>query len=422
MGGWLRDSRSSSVHLQSSRDLAESHCVRIPRKDLLAEGTLSKPHPVVSVSFGNEEVAKRNLSRQLTIVGRCRPCCLHIESLDLSTVHLALYWEAGTLWVVDLLSRNGTQINGHFVDASEFPLGGVLGLGEVTLRYAAGGTVTTVPMRQIATTTAVRVNEARETRSQPPVPSLHDGQSRQAESSKRLEEIEVRAAAVLARQKTWEAARRAREEAVADGARRLAEEEVRLARDRDVFEKDLAAWKEKRACEERIAAERNAAERTSLEKSRAELQDCLHALVQQQAELQRHREQLQSKRQQQETDRKDLASQGEVIPMGEQWSAEWRRRETELRQERDRLGALQSDVERQHAELLQARQWLEAERSKIAAARWTSAEERTGGVRQKEGGAGERSIAARGLPGKGGEAGRRVHIDSRSDDRRNGGT
>lgn len=104
--------------------------------DLEARGSAEAPYPVVAVSFAGREVARRRLRRRLTVVGRCRPSTLPIWGGDLSAPHLAFYWEAGILWVIDLLSRRGTWLDGAPVEVAQLPLGRSLTLGEVVLNYS----------------------------------------------------------------------------------------------------------------------------------------------------------------------------------------------------------------------------------------------------------------------------------------------
>jgi hypothetical protein len=100
------------------------------------KGSAAEPYPIIAVSFGGHEVARRRLSRSLTVIGRLRPSALPIHSNDLSASHLVLYWNAGTLWVIDLLSRMGTVVEGAPIQCAELPLGCSLTVGEVSLRYA----------------------------------------------------------------------------------------------------------------------------------------------------------------------------------------------------------------------------------------------------------------------------------------------
>jgi hypothetical protein len=125
--------------------------------DLEARGSAEAPYPVVVVWFAGREVARRRLRRRLTVVGRCRPSALRIWGSDLSAPHLVFYWEAGALWVIDLVSRKGTWLDGAPVEAARLPLGGSLALGEVELTYTgltgdrrpeAGGEAALLPVER----------------------------------------------------------------------------------------------------------------------------------------------------------------------------------------------------------------------------------------------------------------------------------
>lgn len=105
----------------------------LPALDL--KGSSLEPYPVIAVAFDGIEVARRRLSRQLSVVGRLRPSTLPIESSDLSASHVILYWHAGTLWAIDLLSRTGTFLAGSPVDCAELPLGCSLIAGEVQVSF-----------------------------------------------------------------------------------------------------------------------------------------------------------------------------------------------------------------------------------------------------------------------------------------------
>jgi pSer/pThr/pTyr-binding forkhead associated (FHA) protein len=97
--------------------------------------------PMIAVAFGENEVARRRLSRPLTVVGRVRPSALPVQSNDLSAAHLVFYWNGSRLWAVDLLSRMGTTTQGAAVDWTELQQGGSLAIGEVTLTFVGVSSV-----------------------------------------------------------------------------------------------------------------------------------------------------------------------------------------------------------------------------------------------------------------------------------------
>ena len=73
--------------------------------------------------------------RRLTIIGRHRPSTIRLTSRHISACHCLLWWDVGRLWVVDLLSGNGTRLNGEHVEAALVNPGDTLKLGPVALTY-----------------------------------------------------------------------------------------------------------------------------------------------------------------------------------------------------------------------------------------------------------------------------------------------
>ncbi len=91
--------------------------------------------PNLTAVVGGEPLGCRLLHRRLTIIGRHRPSTVRLTSRRISACHCLLWWDAGTLWVVDLLSGNGTRLNGEHVDAALVNPGDTLKLGPVALTY-----------------------------------------------------------------------------------------------------------------------------------------------------------------------------------------------------------------------------------------------------------------------------------------------
>ena len=105
--------------------------------DLEARETAAEPRPVLAMSIKGKEVDEREVRRQLTVLGRRVPSTLRITSTSVSSTHCVLYWNSGVLWVVDLLSVNGTRLHGRKVDAAEFPPGDILKVGRAELLHLA---------------------------------------------------------------------------------------------------------------------------------------------------------------------------------------------------------------------------------------------------------------------------------------------
>jgi len=102
-----------------------------------AEGSAPGPCPTIAVAVGGEPVAERQLNRRLTIVGRQHRSTLRLVSPHVSSCHLALYWAPPRLWVIDLLSSNGTWYEGNAIDAIELPPDATVTVGNVELTHRA---------------------------------------------------------------------------------------------------------------------------------------------------------------------------------------------------------------------------------------------------------------------------------------------
>ncbi|MEX2187690.1 MAG: FHA domain-containing protein [Pirellulales bacterium] len=89
--------------------------------------------PVFDVSFGDRRLARAKLTHALTLVGKSPRCRLRLDNRHVSDDHSLFYVLGRRVWVVDLLGREGTFVNGQRVDASEVTLGNVVTLGKPTL-------------------------------------------------------------------------------------------------------------------------------------------------------------------------------------------------------------------------------------------------------------------------------------------------
>ncbi len=76
------------------------------------------------------------ISHNRAIVGRDRDCDVVIDHDDISRQHLLVYREAGSVWIVDLDSANGTLIDGRHVTSApaEVKAGSVITLSEHDFR------------------------------------------------------------------------------------------------------------------------------------------------------------------------------------------------------------------------------------------------------------------------------------------------
>jgi pSer/pThr/pTyr-binding forkhead associated (FHA) protein len=94
------------------------------------------PHPVLMLVDRGRTVARLLLRRRLSIVGREERNTLPLADAQISTSHCALFREADKLWVIDLLSSNGTFIAGQRLESALVAPGQSLTLGNsVSLIY-----------------------------------------------------------------------------------------------------------------------------------------------------------------------------------------------------------------------------------------------------------------------------------------------
>ncbi|HIQ21008.1 MAG TPA: FHA domain-containing protein [Planctomycetes bacterium] len=102
----------------------------------LDEPTNPDGKPTVLILGNNRVLGHRTLQRPLTIVGRRRPAHLRLQSRLISGTHCALYWDGSRLWVLDLLSTNGTFVDGERVEVAPLEPGRRLVIGRASIIYA----------------------------------------------------------------------------------------------------------------------------------------------------------------------------------------------------------------------------------------------------------------------------------------------
>jgi anti-anti-sigma factor len=97
------------------------------------------PLPDVDIEFLYDKAPQPtwSVSRLITLVGRGPQCKLRFESKSVSTVHCSLVLTSQGLWVVDLLGREGTHVNGESVQCALLKQGDELTLGRyrIGIRY-----------------------------------------------------------------------------------------------------------------------------------------------------------------------------------------------------------------------------------------------------------------------------------------------
>ena len=109
-----------------------------PHSDPLSERMsemVPLPPFVVEVVQAGKIVAKGKMNRVLALVGRSPRCLFYVSNPALSKFHCSLVRTPTGLWVVDLLSRAGTSLNGHRVRFARIQEGDQVQLGEFSLRF-----------------------------------------------------------------------------------------------------------------------------------------------------------------------------------------------------------------------------------------------------------------------------------------------
>jgi pSer/pThr/pTyr-binding forkhead associated (FHA) protein len=93
------------------------------------------PPFIVEVGEDGKTVAKGKMNRVLALVGRSPDCLFHIESPSLSKLHCSLVRTPGGMWVVDLMSRTGTFLNGRSVRCGRVKAGDHVQVGKYSLQF-----------------------------------------------------------------------------------------------------------------------------------------------------------------------------------------------------------------------------------------------------------------------------------------------
>ena len=91
------------------------------------------PKPAVLVAGIRHE-----LDPGVSTVGRSKDCDVTIEDASLSRRHAELRREDDAVWIVDLGSTNGTEVNGKRVDRARLASGDRILLGQTELRFDGG--------------------------------------------------------------------------------------------------------------------------------------------------------------------------------------------------------------------------------------------------------------------------------------------
>jgi hypothetical protein len=101
--------------------------------DWTEQGTVEAPYPTMLIADTDRGAYRQPLTRRLTVIGRRKPSHIRLADHSVSRSHCVLYWDLGRMWVIDLLSGNGTKLSGEPVDATFLRKGTCLELGSARL-------------------------------------------------------------------------------------------------------------------------------------------------------------------------------------------------------------------------------------------------------------------------------------------------
>ncbi len=354
--------------------------------DLQTKDTAAEPVPVLAMSLKGKEIARRELTRRLTLLGRRDPSTLRITSHSVSASHCILYWDSGVLWVVDLFSGNGTLLEGRPIEADRFSPGDSLKIGRAELYHLATSQAArcphldepaevSYPADRDAHVTDDAVDDGLGSEIE-----VGDSSPHMAEAAALADRLDAQRAEFDAEVADWTNRRQADDD-------EFAERLERLSTDRAELDGRKAQWEESRRQQEaQLASRRKELDQVAaaVENEKKDL-----AALREQAEVQRRlaetavageveqRESIDELRAQVENSRRQFEEEADA------WRAEQSQRETEHRQEVAELAgrweallAQQKDAAEVQNKLSQDRQDLERQVSELAAAREEFAREK----------------------------------------------
>ncbi|MEX2560978.1 MAG: FHA domain-containing protein, partial [Pirellulales bacterium] len=141
--GWL--ARRKFARLGEYRVMADLDDAPLPA-GRPADPLGAAPRMLVEKDRGRRPATAR-LASPLTLVGRGARCRIRLSHPTVATYHCVLFWDGRCLWAVNLLSANGTRLNGRWIDSSRVLPGETLSLGEVRLTYLDENPTVVVPVK-----------------------------------------------------------------------------------------------------------------------------------------------------------------------------------------------------------------------------------------------------------------------------------
>jgi pSer/pThr/pTyr-binding forkhead associated (FHA) protein len=147
--GWLNQDRSLAIgpYVIRIRDGLNDRLPTPPSRSTRAPApptasvARQKQLPRVVLEFPGRSVAQPpwRMNRMLALVGRSPECKVLLSGNDISLFHCSLVRTTAGVWVVDLLARDGSRINGQAVRAALLEDGDELQIGHyrIQLRYGS---------------------------------------------------------------------------------------------------------------------------------------------------------------------------------------------------------------------------------------------------------------------------------------------
>jgi FHA domain len=239
--GWLSPDQKlclGAYQLSVRLDVApEGTMPRILELD--QHGSAPQPPAEIRVSRKGRLVGRRPLTRALTLVGRSRPCPLRIPGASVSTTHCVLFWDAGQLWVIDLLSHAGTRYQGQVCACTLLAPQESVELGHYTLTLAG-----TSGVRRLRSPRDLSARRAKRSWTEEAVAGQDTAFGPSDELARSGAELATERESLRRQQSRWAAERESQEQVLAERTRQLAAEAAQLEAARLAFEQARAAGEE----------------------------------------------------------------------------------------------------------------------------------------------------------------------------------
>ena len=133
--GWLTDQQSIAVghyrlRLPADADQLSETTRRLPTLRDEGDPSSEYAHPIY-LDFANNRRGDSvwQVNRDLTLIGRSKACKLQLSDPSISEVHAALVRTPAGAWIVDLLGRGGTFLDGESVNFASLSDGQNLRVG-----------------------------------------------------------------------------------------------------------------------------------------------------------------------------------------------------------------------------------------------------------------------------------------------------